>query len=874
MDDSNDTFIAGIDNDDDENSSEDGVSMDDSNDTFIAGIDNDDDENSSEDGVSMDDSNDTFIAGIDNDDDENSSEDGVSMDDSNDTFVAGIENVQSNANCYTFDSYALMLKARYKDMKYPTLVQSSLPNEYFDLLIVDTKVRSHVCIEDIGKLPDGSQARYILIEGESGVGKTMLLHHIAKQWAAGKILTQYRMVLLHTVFKSRFSYMYYGNLILNQCSDRYTYDMQEHVKNSKGKDICFLIDTYDHLPYNILNAINIKMYFPEATVLFTCRSEWVTLIRESIIRDTEQYLKVIGFTQNGKDAYIRASLSYCLKIEQTFQDWISQHPFGLALTYRPLYCTMLIQLCKAEKLPLSLLNITGLYKQYIFNEISKHTGKAVEGFCDVQEHDMEVMLSASETDELQLSPTQSFGFGKYFNAFGIKDLFFAFVHPSFRDFFQAVYYCSSSKNFDFDYCYYTLSHNTLGFIAGLEKPQTAYDFYSCRKVFAMPGQCNMSFPPNACLLQFELFETKSSHDAKKINELLHKDTGVPLEADPLSWYFFGWCLQNSGSRYSITYDTQELFHTPLCLEMLLNGCNHYTDSPSSDIAIISQIYFNGGSKLDESLYRLSLLKAYFTQVEKFEVCGILDSNQGGLELDQYLPNLKNLHISCQNSFGSQWIPMIRSFPQLVSLSTLHICDTFTDSTETAVISEALSSSIKSCKSLTKLYTENISSSVLDDLFINPLNNQLLSSLTSLYTVGSTCTNQFAKTIRAFVASPKCSLEKVIIERCSIQTIVLGEILESLFNSKVHTICIFGNGSVDNAGAEVIADLITKFEKEEKTIVLYDSDISKLGMEPVIKAVSKSKNITLCIPSKYKFDFHMYETVDFISFRSGFRKYID
>ena len=59
--------------------------------------------------------------------------------------------------------------------------------------------------------------------------------------------------------------------------------------------------------------------------------------------------------------------------------------------------------------------------------------------------------------------------------------------------------------------------------------------------------------------------------------------------------------------------------------------------------------------------------------------------------------------------------------------------------------------------------------------------------------------------------------------------------------------------------------------KEKTIALYDSDISKLRMEPV---VSKSKNITLSVPFKYKFDFYMYETVDFISLHSVFCKYID
>ena len=280
-------------------------------------------------------------------------------------------------------------------MNYPTLMQSSFPNEYFDLSIVDTIERSLVNFEDIGKLPDGSQARYVLIEGESGVGKTMLLHHIAKQWAAGKIFTQYRMVLLHTVFKNSYNSTYYSfdDLIIIKYSDSLcwsTFIIQQYVEVYKGKDVCFLIDTYDHLPCDIVNAIGIKQHFPEATVLFTCWSEWVNLLRDSIIQYTEQYLTVVGFTHNGKESYITASLSYCLKIQQTFEEWISQNPFGLALTYRPLYCTMLILLCKASKLPLNMLNITDLYKQYIFNEISKHTGKAIDGYCELQEQDIKL----------------------------------------------------------------------------------------------------------------------------------------------------------------------------------------------------------------------------------------------------------------------------------------------------------------------------------------------------------------------------------------------------------------------------------------------------------------------------------------------------
>ena len=79
--------------------------------------------------------------------------------------------------------------------------------------------------------------------------------------------------------------------------------------------------------------------------------------------------------------------------------------------------------------------------------------------------------------------------------------------------------------------------------------------------------------------------------------------------------------------------------------------------------------------------------------------------------------------------------------------------------------------------------------------------------------------------------------------------------------------IFGESGIDDEGARIIADVITNTKKEGKKLFLHDSGISKLGMELVIKAVSKSKNITLCIPSKYKFDFYMYEAVEFIYFHS-------
>ena len=83
------------------------------------------------------------------------------------------------------DSSITFLKKRYAEMSYPTIIPS---NEYHDLFIVDTKEKSIMNLENIGMLSDGTQAHCVIIEGSNGVGKTMLLHHLAKHGELGKVL--------------------------------------------------------------------------------------------------------------------------------------------------------------------------------------------------------------------------------------------------------------------------------------------------------------------------------------------------------------------------------------------------------------------------------------------------------------------------------------------------------------------------------------------------------------------------------------------------------------------------------------------------------------------------------------------------------------
>ena len=771
--------------------------------------------------------------------------------------VSSVEHAEVKVKHKMIANYEETLRSKYIEMKYPTLLQGSTVNEYFNLFMVDTKERSHVNIEDIGKLPDGSQAQCILIEGESGVGKTMLLHHLAKQWAARTMFTQYRLVFLHTLIEPVSNYGFVELLDLN-ASDQECETLKCEI--GEGKDLLFLIDTYNHPLSDIQRAIQC---FPKASLIFTCQSERVDSICDLIIKYTKQYLKVIGFTHKGKEAYITASLSHGLHLE--FTKWTDQNRFELALTYRPLYCTMLIELCTAKQLPDSLFNLTDLYKFFILRIISKRIGKAIEGYSDLQGHDIDKFLSiaSSATSEgaLPVSVEQSFGLAKHIKPFCSKKLICTFIHPSIQDYFIALYICLISGKEKLEKGFpVPIPHSIIRFVVGLGRANDIY--LICNQMGRKREEL--------CL---QLFETKSPRYANYVCGTLCNYRFVwdlKLEADPLYWYIFGWCLQSCELQWTLTYDVEKFFHMPLCLEMLLDGCKSSKINEAPVVNVVSRIVklfnidFNGGSQLRDSLCKLSLLKSYTTKVKKLNLSGTLDCSVDidGLELDKYMPNLESLTISCPSSFGSSWMPMIHSLPKLQRLSTLHICGTNTQD-----ICKSLSTSIKACKSLRKLRIENVSSEVIEDA-INLSESDLMRSLLGcIYIIGSTITEKFAEKIGYCLVQQICRFRELVFGKCVVHKTVLRTVLKSILCSEIKTLCLYGVNSVGNEEAQVIADVIKTTpvaSLDPKTLLLLDTTISKSAMEQVINATSENEGIDLIIPIKYKFDFMTCKDILYIS----------
>ena len=58
------------------------------------------------------------------------------------------------------------------------------------------KSKKAIDINQIAQLPDGSQPKSILVEGAPGVGKSTFAWKICRKWGKGKLIVQYKLVVL------------------------------------------------------------------------------------------------------------------------------------------------------------------------------------------------------------------------------------------------------------------------------------------------------------------------------------------------------------------------------------------------------------------------------------------------------------------------------------------------------------------------------------------------------------------------------------------------------------------------------------------------------------------------------------------------------
>ena len=228
---------------------------------------------------------------------------------------------------------------------------------------------------------DSQHQRSILVEGSPGIGKSILLKHVAYLWANGELLTNtHFLFLLHLRDPSVRQLDSLQSLVRHfylDCDEHTCSDLTSCVRKDGGKSVTILLDGYDELPPNlrqnsfIVDLLQHKV-LPACSIVISSRPHASTHLRDNISCQVD----ILGFSEQDQQHFIEHSLKdHPHKISELKQ-YLKHHSAISNLCFIPFNMTILLFLHKdKEETPLPT-NSTGLYNLFICLTICRHLAKS------------------------------------------------------------------------------------------------------------------------------------------------------------------------------------------------------------------------------------------------------------------------------------------------------------------------------------------------------------------------------------------------------------------------------------------------------------------------------------------------------------------
>ena len=273
-----------------------------------------------------------------------------------DTYASYLKSVYKGENLPIYDKWP-----QVKSKKYITLTlikMEDINKQEADQLICDTiygkideinDAKRSIDIGQIAQLPDGSQPKCILVEGAPGVGKSTFAWKLCRKWGKGKLLQQYRLVvLLRLRDKSVQAAKNISNLFRykdHQIQQR----VVEEIQTTGGKGVLLLFEGYGELPEELRSESSIfvdvitRRELPEATVLITSRNWASEFLHRECKRHTSQHIEILGFTKANIQSYVESAIPNDPLLLRNLKKYISCYPHINSLMYIPLNSAIVVE---------------------------------------------------------------------------------------------------------------------------------------------------------------------------------------------------------------------------------------------------------------------------------------------------------------------------------------------------------------------------------------------------------------------------------------------------------------------------------------------------------------------------------------------------
>ena len=218
---------------------------------------------------------------------------------------------------------------------------------------------------------DSQHQRSILVEGSPGVGKSVLLKHIAYLWAQGELLTNTDFLfLLHLQDPSVQKIDSLDTLVYHF----YHHDKQpliSHVHQDGGKSVTILIDGYDEWAVNhsFIDDLLQHRVLPKCSIVVSSDPYVSAHLCDNISCQVE----ILGFSEKDQQHFIEHSLEDQPHKVLELKRYLKYHSAISNLCCIPFNMTILLSLYKERPFPT---NATHFYNLFIRLTIYRHLTKS------------------------------------------------------------------------------------------------------------------------------------------------------------------------------------------------------------------------------------------------------------------------------------------------------------------------------------------------------------------------------------------------------------------------------------------------------------------------------------------------------------------
>ena len=228
-------------------------------------------------------------------------------------------------------------------------------------------------VSELGVMADGFQPKVVLIEGAPGLGKTTFAWDQCRQWAEGKLLQAYSIVLLLPLRDNNIRQITSLPSLFRHSQRQVREGVSRRVAESEGKGCLIWLEAWDELgndlrSHSLFTELIRGIQLPAATIYITSRP-WATRgMLEQMGDRISQHTELLALEVENE---MRAIAMREFDSGFDFKTYVELNPVMRAAMYTPVSAAIVEQVFKsAPHNPPT--TVTGLYSAYVLMRLEQY----------------------------------------------------------------------------------------------------------------------------------------------------------------------------------------------------------------------------------------------------------------------------------------------------------------------------------------------------------------------------------------------------------------------------------------------------------------------------------------------------------------------